>query len=200
MYISAFEKVESIICSDYVESNQNYIKDIIFAPTSEQNGRFNWSQFMSIVYGDKNTKFVETFREKCRKVSHVDLSCLSEGLSDVESSGPYNIITSEWTFSEGTKDLTEYEELLKRCNNMLTVGGALLVEDVLEETFSTPEFGEIDIKYPSVWISEPWIRDAMVRQGFVVEQINLFYNNERNSPHFDGLGEIFVWATKIKNV
>ena len=88
---------------------------------------------MSIVYGDKTKSFVETFREKCRKVSHVDISSLNEGLTEVESLGLYNIITSEWTFSEGTKDLTEYEALLERCNKMLVLGGALLVEDALED-------------------------------------------------------------------
>ena len=39
-----------------------------------------------------------------------------------------------------------------------------------------------------------------VRQGFLVEQFNLYYDNIRGSSLDDGLGEVFVWATKIENL
>ena len=200
MYLSGFDKVSNIVCSDYVERNRQYISDVISGKVSSTNGKFHWNEFTKQIYGDKDSIMFDSFRQKCRHIEHVDLSILDEGLKAVEAHGPYQLITSEWTFSEGTRDLTEYEELLARCNRMLTIGGALLVEDVLEETFAVPDFGQTDKKLTSVWVSEPWLRDALARQGFLVEQISLFYNKTRDSPYFDGLGEIFAWAVKVRDV
>ena len=199
MYMSSFDNVTSIVCSDFLESCRNYIHKILSSkPSDKTNGQFDWSKFNERFYGDANSTLIDSFRNKCKAVKHVDISNLESGLKEVSDLGPYDVITSEWTFSDGTRDRVEYEALLGKCNTMLNIGGSLILSDVLEENFAVTSFEEDGKRMRCVNVSEEWIRGAIERQGFAIEQTILFFNREQDSGYFDGLGELIVWATKLK--
>ena len=113
MYTSGFDKVSEIVCSDFLEANRNYIKRIISGTHNKTTG-LNWERFTEQAYGKSN--FVQSFRTKCQQVAFVDMSDESgKGFAEIEESGQkFDLITSEFAFCEGTRDLTNYEDVIAK--------------------------------------------------------------------------------------
>ena len=114
MFASGFDNVSEIVCSDFLEANRTYVKGLISGEARSKYSGFDWEKLTEWAYG--NSSLVESFRKKCKKVAFVDMSDESgKGYEEIEESGTeFDLITSEWAFGEGTRDLANYEEVIKK--------------------------------------------------------------------------------------
>ena len=114
MFASGFDNVSEIVCSDFLETNRTYVKGLISGEARSKYIGFDWEKLTEWAYG--NSSLVESFRKKCKKVAFVDMSEESgKGYEEIEESGTeFDLITSEWAFCEGTRDLVNYEEVIKK--------------------------------------------------------------------------------------
>ena len=200
MFASGFDQVTEIVCSDFLEENRKYIIRIIEVPNScDLSEAFTWTKFTKWAYG--NADLVNLFRKKCREIKFVDMSKASAtGMSEIESSAPYDLINSEWAFCEGSRDLENYKVLIQKCNKMLQKGGSLVLLDLLEQTFWVPDASRLDNRMPTVCVSQDWLKKTLIQNGFAVEHIILHFYEQKHSPMFNAKGNILVWASKTHEV
>jgi len=197
MFASGFDQVSEVVCSDFLEANRDYINRVVSDSTS---CNFNWSGFCKWAYG--NEQLVQSFQRKCRNMAFVDMSSEQDGFEQIEQLSPpsgalFDVITSEWAFCEGARDLDNYEAVIARCHKLLNKGGSLILLDLLEQTFWVPDGTKPDRRVPTVKVSQGWLCDCLKRNGFAIEQLMLQFYENTDCPYFDAKGNVLVWATKL---
>ena len=200
LYLSSHKKVTSMTFSDYLDQNIQYLNKFLTSEGhSEEDFGVDWVKFANWAFNEDGKKLVTSLRQKVEKVVKYDLAD-SATFETFHKDGPFQIVTSEYALSEGVPDLEGYEGLLGKANKLLDIGGSLIFIDVLRETYWIPNPAKPEEVFPSVPVEPDWLKGALVRQGFRVEQIALNYCSEIPYDIFDAEGFFAVWATKVKQV
>ena len=194
------EKVTSITCSDFLQSNRDYIKRFLTCEDTSQGFGLDWEKFSAWAFEQDGAQLVQNFKKKCEAVEMIDMSDLSTFVPLRNKGVVYQMVTSECAFCEGAKDLSGYEAVIREVNKLLEIGGTFLLVDLLKETYWAPDPNNPRERCPTVFVDLDWVRKALINQGFRIEQFSVRYCGRIPVEIFDAEGFFCLWATKLVDV
>ncbi len=197
LYLSGQDKVASITCSDFLQTNRDYVKRFLASNNTSEGFGIDWEKFATWAFKQDGTRLVEQFKRKYGKFEMFDMTKLSSFEALRNDSGGYDVITSEYALCEGTQDLEGYEAVIGEVNKLLKVGGTFLLMDLLRQTYWAPDPNNSKTRCPTVWVDIDWLKGVLMKQGFRVEQASIHYCHDIPSEAFNAEGYFALWATKI---
>ncbi|GFS91399.1 uncharacterized protein NPIL_180671 [Nephila pilipes] len=167
---SASSKYSTIVQTDYVLDNCEELKKWHAGESV-----LDWSQFLNMVLEIEGTKINQQslqdlesrIRKSVKRVVRGDLlsdSILSEQELTPETSPPYDLIISVLCIETAASSFEDYVAILKRLNNLLRLGGGLVVCGY--ENGSPWKIG--DNFFPHVKLPIEQISDAFQQAGFKI--------------------------------
>lgn len=186
--ISASEKVEKIIFTDYFQKN---LDNII-----EWQGSKNsfWDKFIeyslgggSIVSKAEISSRKNDIASKIKTIKRLDISEINNELSDEK----YDIVQSSFCLESSTDDISQFKRMLGNINNYLKPGG-IFIMTALEGAIVY----KIGKKYlPAIYLDKEIISGYLRQFGFKITRIDkiLSDNSEKSKYH----GFLLIKAIKM---
>ena len=169
--ISASQKVDHIVFSEYVEANREAVKSWIAGSPEAQ----DWSPWIEFVVhhleGESNKQKVssrtEDLKRKIKSVVHCDVT--KNPIVDLEPADigkPFDVITTSLCLEVGVSSEQEYKSTVAKLCKLIKQNGYLCMFGVLQETF----YCVGKEKFRTFPLTQGMIEEAMEAGG--IQEIN----------------------------